>query len=407
MFDTSNFVLRDEYLNKIEKFINRPIIKVLTGMRRVGKSVIIKLLIEKLLHQNISINNIVYINKESLEFEDIKNFKDLYAYVNNILKNKIGKKYIIIDEIQEIKEWEKAVSSFYSENIADIIISGSNAKLLSTELATLLSGRYVEINIYPLTFKEFLKFRNSVVDIEKEFKYFLKYGGLPGIHMLSFEDEAIFSYLNSILNTVIYKDIIIRNKIRNAVVLDRVIKYLFDNIGNITTAKKIADYYKSQRLRISVDTIINYIKFIEASLLINRVQKYDIKGKKYLEFFEKVFLNDIGLRHGLIGYHEKDINCLLENVVYHEFRARGYEISIGVIGHLEIDFIAEKQNDKKYIQVCYNLSSDATIEREFGNLEKIRDNYDKIVISMDKFFPEERNGIRHLYLIDFLQSDKF
>ena len=404
MFDTTKFVLREEYLSKIEKFIDRPIIKVLKGMRRVGKSVIIKLLIEKLIHQNVSIKNIVYINKESLEFEDIKNYKNLYIYVNSILKNKIGKKYIIIDEIQEIEEWEKAVSSFYSENIADIIISGSNAKLLSTELATLLSGRYVEINIYPLTFKEFLAFRNSVVDVEKEFKFFLRYGGLPGIHLLSFEDEAVFSYLNSILNTVIYKDIIIRNNIRNAVVLDRVIKYLFDNIGNITTAKKIADYYKSQRLRISVDTIINYIKFIETSLLINRVQKYDIKGKKYFEFFEKVFLNDIGLRHGLIGYHEKDINCLLENVVYHELRVRGYKISIGVIGQLEIDFIAEKQNDKKYIQVCYNLSSNATIEREFGNLEKIRDNYNKIVISMDKFFPEERNGIRHLYLIDFLQS---
>lgn len=406
MFDTSSFIIRDKYLEKILKFTDKPLIKVLIGMRRVGKSVILKLFIEKLINDGVATSNIVYINKESLEFEDIKNYKDLYLYVNNFLCNKKGKKYIIIDEIQEIVEWEKAISSFYFESIGDILISGSNAKLLSSELATLLSGRYVEIKVYPLTFKEFLQFKKNKSDIENEFKYFLKYGCLPGIHFLSFEDEVIYTYLNSILNTIIYKDIIIRNSIRDPAMLDRIVKYLFDNIGNVATAKKIADYFKSQSVKVSVDTILNYISYIQACILINRVPKYNIKGKNYLEFYEKIYLNDIGLRHGLIGYYEKDINRVLENIVFSELCARDYKVSIGVLDRFEIDFIAEKQNEKKYIQVCYNLGSDDTVEREFGNLEKIRDNYEKIVISMDKFFPEERNGVKHIYLLDFLQTQK-
>jgi len=215
-------------------------------------------------------------------------------------------------------------------------------------------------------------------------------------------DDVLFSYLNAVLNTILYKDVITRHKIRDASIFDKLVRYLFDNVGNITTAKRIADYFKSQRIRTSVDTILNYISYVEASLLIDKAPRYDIKGKRLLEFFDKVFLNDIGLRHGLIGYREEDINGLLENIVFKELQARGYKISIGVIDQLEIDFIAEKQNEKKYIQVCYGLGSEAAIEREFGNLEKIKDNYEKMVISMDRFFPAERNGILHRYLIDFL-----
>jgi len=237
---------------------------------------------------------------------------------------------------------------------------------------------------------------------EEEFKNYLKYGGLPGIHQLPSNDEVIFSYLNSILNTVLYKDVITRHKIRDASIFDKLVRYLFDNIGNITTAKKISDYFKSQRVKTSVDTVLNYINYVEQSLLIDKAPRYDIKGRKLLEFFDKVFLNDIGLRHGLIGYREKDINGLLENIVFKELQARGYRMSIGVIDQMEIDFVAEKHGGRKYIQVCYSLGSEAAIEREFGNLEKIKDNYEKIVISMDKFFPAERNGIIHRYLIDFL-----
>jgi len=428
--DTANFVVRERYLGAIEAFIDRPVVKVLKGMRRVGKSVIMRLLIERLINSGVPGANILYFNKESFEFDAVKDYRDLYRYAGDYFKDGVvatGRKYILIDEIQEIEGWERAVASFLADGLGDVVISGSNASLLSSELATLISGRYVEIPVYPLTFSEFLTFRkdkkdkrdkagkeayleahpkaDEAVDTETEFKNYLRYGGLPGIHQLPSNDEVIFSYLNSILNTVLYKDVITRHKIRDASIFDKLVRYLFDNVGNITTAKKIADYFKSQRIRTSVDTVLNYINYVEESLLIDKVPRYDIKGRKLLEFFDKVFLNDIGLRHGLIGYRERDINGLLENIVFKELQARGYKMSIGVIDQMEIDFIAEKQGDRKYIQVCYSLGSEAAVEREFGNLEKIKDNYEKIVISMDRFFPAERNGIIHRYVIDFLLGE--
>jgi len=413
--DTANFVVRERYLGAINAFIDQPVVKVLKGMRRVGKSVIMRLLIEQLINSGVPGANILYINKESLEFDALKDYRDLYRYTGEYFKDgastasskaAAGRKYILIDEIQEIEGWERAVASFLADGLGDVVISGSNARLLSSELATLISGRYVEIPVYPLTFREFLTFRKDKAgSTEAEFKNYLRYGGLPGIHQLPSNDEVIFSYLNSILNTVLYKDVITRHKIRDASIFDKLVRYLFDNVGNITTAKKIADYFKSQRIRTSVDTVLNYINYVEESLLIDKVPRYDIKGRKLLEFFDKVFLNDIGLRHGLIGYRERDINGLLENIVFKELQARGYKMSIGVIDQMEIDFIAEKQGDRKYIQVCYSLGSEAAVEREFGNLEKIKDNYEKIVISMDRFFPAERNGIIHRYVIDFLLGE--
>jgi hypothetical protein len=440
---TAGFVVRERYLSAIGAFIDRPVVKVLKGMRRVGKSVIMRLLIKRLIDSGVPGCNILYINKESLEFDAVRDHRDLYRYAGEYFKEDAAsaapsaspaapasgsvsartpstvKKYILIDEIQEIEGWEKAVASFLADGLGDVVISGSNAGLLSSELATLISGRYVEIPVYPLTFREFLTFRqdrqdrkdqrdrsdrvaDTIVDTEAEFNHYLRYGGLPGIHQLPFNDEVVFSYLNSILNTVLYKDVITRHKIRDASIFDKLVRYLFDNVGNITTAKKVADYFKSQRIRTSVDTILNYINYVEASLLIDRAPRYDIKGRRVLEFFDKVFLNDIGLRHGLIGYRERDINGLLENIVFKELQARGYKISIGVIDQREVDFIAEKQNEKKYVQVCYSLAGEAAVEREFGNLEKIKDNYEKMVISMDRIFPAERNGIIHRYLIDFL-----
>lgn len=403
--DISNFIPRERYLNAIEVYRDKPVVKVLTGMRRVGKSVLMKLYMDRLLKSGIPYAKILYINKESLEFESLKNYIDIYSHARDYFRGINGKKYIFIDEVQEIIGWEKAVASFLSDGMADIIISGSNAKLFSSELATLLSGRYVEIPIHPLTFKEFLTFRKDKPDLEIEFKNYLRYGGLPGLHQLPLQDEITFGYLNSILNTILYRDIITRHKIRDATVFDRIVKYIFDNIGNITSAKKAADFFKSQRIKISVDTILNYIKYMEEGLLIEKVSRYDLKGKKYLEFLDKYFLNDIGLRHGLIGYREKDINGLLENLIFKEMETRGYKLSVGVIGQNEVDFIAERQGKRKYIQVCYSLATEEVVQREFGSLENIRDNYEKIVISMDKFFQEERNGIIHKYLIDFLLED--
>jgi predicted AAA+ superfamily ATPase len=397
-----NFKDRPEYLNYVKKFIDKPLIKVFIGMRRVGKSVIMKLVINELLNNGVPQSNILYINKESLEFDDIKNYIDLYNFTKIFFEDVKGKKYIFIDEIQEITEWEKAVASLLSENYGDIYISGSNAKLLSSELATLLSGRYIEIPIYPLTFREFLRFRNNPDDREDEFQKYLLYGGVPGIHFLSFEDEAVFGYLNSLINTILYKDVIGRYSIRDIKIFDRIVKYLFENIGNITTAKKIADYFRSQKMKVSVDTVLKYIDFIESSMILESVSRYDLKGKKILEFYDKIYVNDIGLRHGFIDYRDRDINRLLENIVYKEMQFRGYDLKVGVLENTEIDFVAERQNDKKYIQVCYSLANEDVVQREFGNLLKIKDNYEKIVISMDKFFPEDWEGIRHIYILDFL-----
>ncbi|MCF8420897.1 MAG: ATP-binding protein [Melioribacteraceae bacterium] len=394
-------VSRDYYVEKIMDYIDKPIIKVITGMRRVGKSTILKLLYKELQTRTKS-HNIIWINKESLEFDFIQNYEDLYRFVTSKLTGRNGKKYVIIDEIQEIQSWEKAVLSILSENLADIIITGSNAHLLSSEIATLISGRYVTIPVFPLTFSEHLIFKGDNVDsLEEEFKSFIKFGGLPGIHLFDNED-AIYNYLNSIIDTLLLKDVIERNKIRDVQLLEKINIYLIDNCGNITTAKSISEFFKSQKTKVSVDTVQNYIRFLEAAFLFYRVPRFDLKGKRFLEYYDKIYLGDIGLRSGIIGYKDRDISGILENIVLLEMKKRGYKINIGVIDRKEIDFIAEKQNERIYIQVCRNLEEEKTIKREFGNLEKAPDNYRKLVLSMDKYFPSDYNGIEHKFLPDFL-----
>ncbi len=432
--DNNQFIERNIYLKKIESFIDKPVIKVLTGMRRSGKSSLLKLIVKKLKEEKKD-TNIIYINKESLEFDFIKDYISLYEYVKSKIKKDFSN-YIFIDEIQEISGWEKAINSFLADNVADTFISGSNAHLLSGELATLISGRYIEIPVFPLTFKEFIEFRKrkkdtknkiktnstntdeiislkikigkievdkiETIDIENEFKNYLRYGGLPGIHFFDFNEEVIYDYLNSILNTIILKDVVVRNKIKDVSNLEKIILYLFNNTGNITSAKNISNFFESQKIKISVDTILSYIKFLENSFLIRIIKRYDIKWKKTLEYLDKIFFTDIGLRNGLIGYKDNDINGILENLVHNELLARGYKLYIGKLNDLEIDFIAENKGQKSYFQVCYSLANRQIEQREFGNLLKIKDNYEKIVISLDKYYPSEKDGVKHKYLIDFL-----
>ncbi len=399
-------IKRTLYINKLLKYLDKPVIKVLTGIRRCGKSTILKLLYDELVTKGTPEENIVFINHESLEFGFIKNYEDLYKFVKGSLKGKKGKKYIILDEVQEVEKWEKAVSSFLSDGVGDIVITGSNAHLLSSELATLLRGRYIEIPVYTLSFSEFLDFRQvKDKNIDDEFKNYLRYGGFPGIHKMDFEDEMIVNYLNSILNTVILKDVIERNSIRDASLVEQIIKYLTDNCGNVSSAKGISDYLKSQNVKVSPDTVINYISYLEKAFMFHKVNRYDLKGKKWLEINNKFYSGDIGLRNGLIGYRENDISGVLENLIYLELIRRGYKVGTGVIsGGGEIDFIAEKQNEKIYIQVTYLLASESTVKREFGSLEAINDNYKKIVLSLDKFYPEDRNGIQRQYIPDFCIS---
>ena len=398
---------RTRYINTIKPFIDKPVIKVITGIRRCGKSTFLKLLIKQLEEKGIPQNNIVFINKDSLQFDFITDYKELNKYVTNKFKKVKGKKYVFIDEIQEINEWEKAVTSFLTDNIADIYITGSNANLLSSELATMLTGRYIEIKMNTLVFSEFLQFRNKTEkDKEQEFANFLKYGGFPGIHQMQFDNEVIQQYINALYSTVFLKDVVSKNQIRDVALLEKIAKYIADNCGNITSAKGISDYIKSQKIKTSVETIQNYIFWLINANFISKVNRYDIKGKRQLEQYEKYFLSDIGFIYSIIGDRTDDLSGKLENMVYLELISRGYNVHIGKLYSNEIDFIATKGNDKIYIQVTYSLSDNSVIEREFGVLEKLKDNYPKIVLPLDKYYGENRNGIRWYNLIDFLLNSE-
>ena len=399
---------RNLYLKKINPFINKPVIKVITGMRRAGKSCLIKLIIDSLQAQKtISSDQILYINKESLDYDFIKDYNDLNNYVKTSFKQTQGLKYLFVDEIQEIYNWEKAISSFFSEENIDIFITGSNAHLLSSEIATLISGRFIEFPVYTLSFKEFLLFRDKKrVDIETEFAAYLKFGGLPAIHHFDFDEENVYQYINSIYNTILLKDVIKRNNVRNVHLLENITRYVFENVGNIFSAKKISDYIKSQKMKVGVETVQNYVSYILSTFALHKVLRYDIKGKRILELHEKYYLGDIGMRHALFGYRDADIAGLLENLVFLELKRRGYQIYIGKSGNKEVDFIAEKENKKMYVQVAYLLSSPETIEREFSVLRSIKDNHPKYVISMDKIFPYDLEGIQRINLIDFLLDQK-
>ena len=394
---------RNLYIDRIVPLINTPVIKVITGMRRVGKSCLLKLLIERLRAGNVKARQIVYINKESLEFDFIRNYQDLHTYVKKRFAGLKGPKYLFVDEIQEIKKWEKTITSFFSDAAIDIFITGSNAHLLSSEIATLISGRYVEIPVYALGFEEFLLFRGiEKPDASREFATFLRYGGFPAIHHFDLEEEVVYQYISALYDTILLKDVVKRNNVRNIHLLENVSRYLFDNIGNIFSAKRVADYVRSQRMSVGVETVQNYIAYLLSTFAVHKVSRYDIKGKRLLELYEKYYLGDIGMRHAILGFREGDISGLLENLVFLELKRRGYKVFIGQFGNQEVDFIAEKKNRKIYIQVAYLLATPETIEREFSVLLRINDNYAKYVLSMDTVFGNDVQGIQRINLVDFL-----
>jgi predicted AAA+ superfamily ATPase len=399
--------IRESYLNNIEPFINKPVVKIISGMRRSGKSTLMKMLIDKLEKSGVNKSDIIYISKELMEFDFVKDYKTLYSYIKKTLPKNKNNKYLFIDEVQEIAGWEKAINSLLAEGATDIFLTGSNSRMMSDELATLLTGRYIVIPMHPLSFKEFLQFRKvkNEEQYEKEFGLYLKYGGLPGIHFLKLEDEIVFQYIESIFNTILLKDIVQRYQVRDVSLLERITKFIFDNSGSITTAKKISDYLKSQNISAGVQTVQNYISYIQEAFLINKAERYDIKGKRHLELYDKYYFNDSGIRHSLLKYRQDDISKLLENTVYLELIRRGYTVTFGKLDNLEVDFIAEKNSEKVYIQVCYLLGSKETEDREFGSLEKIGDNYKKMVLSMDKFWGSDRNGIIRMNIIDYLIAE--
>ena len=397
---------RECYMRQIRDFMNRPVIKVLTGMRRSGKSVMLELIREELLLRGVVPNNIVFINLESMRYERLKEYHALYGEIAGRASQVEGRLYLLLDEIQETREWERAVNSFRVDFDCDIYLTGSNAKLFSGELATLLSGRYVEIKVYPLGFREFMAFAEANPEEagRSEQKYFLSYlqfGGLPGIHQMKWETDRLLLYLQDIYNSILLKDVVARNRVRDTALLEKIAVYLMDNIGNTFSAKTISDFLKSQGRRLSTETVYNYLAAMESACLVHRVARYDIKGKRLLETQEKYYLSDLGLRHAVMGYREQDIAGMLENVVFLELLRRHFTVYIGKQQDAEVDFVAERNGERLYIQVCYLLTEENR-KREFEPLTRIQDNFEKVVLSMNEMTGRGYEGIRHKNIVEFL-----
>lgn len=399
---------RELYIEKIKPFIDKDIIKVLTGIRRSGKSVMLKLIMEELKQNKIDEKQFININFENLINRELTTADKLHEYILKKASEIKKKCYIFLDEIQEVKDWEKCINSLRvnEEYDFDIYITGSNAKLLSGELSTYLAGRYVEFVIYPFSFKEFLETLKSIqqdISTREAFQKYVKFGGMPFLYNLAFEEEASLQYLKDIYSSIILKDITQRNKIRDTDMLERVISYLIMNVGNNFSATSISKFFKSENRKVSVETILNYIKAAEESFLIYRVSRDDLIGKKVLNVNEKYYIADHGMREAILGSNQRDINQIFENIIYLELLRKGYNVRVGKVDNLEVDFVCTKGNEKIYVQVAYLLASSETIEREFTSLEKIDDNYPKYVISMDEF-DMSRNGIKHINIIEFLIS---
>ena len=391
-------IQRTEYIKKIAPYIGKQIIKVLIGARRVGKTTILTQL-SKQIKRNDPNANIIYINKEYYEFKHIKNDEDLYSYVSSKI-NENKSNYIFIDEIQEIKNFELALRQLLVKQY-DIYCTGSNARMLSGDLATYLSGRYIEFKITSLSYPEFLNFHNLPNKTETLLKY-IRYGGLPYLINIDLNDEIVYGYLRSIYNTIILKDVVARYNIRDIDFLERLTEYLSDNLGSYVSSKKITDFLKSQRIRLSVNTVLNYLQYLNNAFFIQKVQRYDILGKKRFEINEKYYFNDLGLKHSIIPYKPDDIGKVFENLVYNHLINQGYNVYVGKLQNMEIDFVATKNDITKYIQVAYLLPNEKVRQREFGNLLKIQDNYEKIVISADELISGNYKGIKHIHILSFL-----
>lgn len=400
-------VIREKYLKRMIDAKDTEFIKVITGVRRSGKSTLLLMFKDYLVHHHVKEENIIYINFESAMYDDIKNYKDLYQYIQKRIKD--SKVYLLLDEVQNVEAWEKAINSFKVDFDIDIYITGSNAYLLSSELSTLLSGRYIEIKVYPLSFKEYLVFNQyDNQNIEDKFYEYLRYGGLPAITLIKNNDELVLSYLNDIYNTIVKKDIIDRNNIKDSALLENIIKYLVTNIGSPISANKISDYLNSNKIveKSNHQTIDNYLNMLEKSFIMYKADRTDIRSKSLLKTLGKYYISDTGIRNIILGFRNIDEGHLLENVVYLELLRRGYRVNIGKTNDYEVNFVAEDPNDIKYFQVTKTLLSDEVKEREIRSLESIDDNYEKIILTMDKPISRDYNGIKVMNIIEWLLIDE-
>lgn len=400
---------RPLYLDKIMPFVDTPFVKILTGVRRCGKSTILKIIIKKIKEEkNVDDEQILNYCFNSMEYEDMTT-KELYLELKSkIIQSK--KTYLFLDEIQEIEGWEKVVNTLASDFDVDIYITGSNSRMMSSEISTYLTGRYITFHIYTLSFEEYLMFKKSYTtlkDLKQEFSQYVRLGGFPATHLQDYSQDEVYTIVKDIYNSTIFSDIVRRNQVKKIDQLERVVKYTFNNIGNTFSAKSISNYFKSEQRKIDNETVHSYLEKLQKAYILHKCSRYDLQGKNILKTQEKFYLADVSLRYSVLGYTVDSVASSLENIVYLELKRRGYDVYIGKIKDKEIDFVATKQNEKIYVQVTQEIKSEKTQKRECEQLLEIRDNYPKYVVMADDFAGGNYEGIKTMNIVDFLLSKEY
>ena len=401
-------IYRKIYMDRIISFIGTPFVKILTGVRRCGKSTVMEMIKEELRRRGICERQIISYRFDSLEYEEINTAGSLYREIKSRITPE-QKYYIFLDEIQEVPEWEKAVNSLAADFDADIYVTGSNSRMMSSEISTYLTGRYVSFRIYPLSFAEYLEFREHMgkkEDIYREFSRYLRMGGFPALQLQDYSLESAYAVVQDIYHSTIYTDIVKRNQIRKVDQLERVVKYTFGNIGQTFSALTLSKYLKSQNRKMDPETVYSYLNKLEGAYILHRCSRYDIKGKEILKTQEKFYLADPAFRFSVLGYDENAAAAMLENIVYLELLRRGYDVYVGKLETTEIDFVATRQNEKVYIQIASEIRREDTEAREYGNLLSIADNYPKYVLRMDELAGGNYEGIKTMHIADFLLSSE-
>ena len=401
-------IFRENYVKNIMAFTDTPFVKVITGVRRCGKSTIMQMIMDELRKRGVSEARIVSYRFDSMEYEGMT-AKQLYEMIKTKLSD-TEKTYIFLDEVQEISSWEKAINSINTDFNVDIYVTGSNSRMMSSEISTYLTGRYVTFRIFTLSFEEYLTFKKQygeVEDIHKELVNYIKYGGFPAIHLREYPLDNAYTIVRDIYNSTIFSDIVRRNQVRKVDQLERVVKFVFDNVGKTFSAKSISDYIKSEHRTIDNETVYNYLEKLESAYILHRCSRYDVRGKELLKTQEKFYLADSSFKYSVLGYNDRSVAAMLENVVCLELLRRGYEVCIGKTPNGEIDFIATRQNDKLYIQITKEIKSEKTEKREYDRLLEIGDNYPKYLLTTDDFAGGNYQGIKTMHVADFLLSNEY
>ena len=400
---------RPLYVDKIMAYVDTPFVKILTGVRRCGKSTILKMIMERLkTERNIPEDRIISCRFDSMEYEDMT-AKQIYTLLKDQLSS-TGRTYLFLDEVQEIKGWEKVVNSLASDFDVDLYITGSNSRMMSSEIATYLTGRYISFRIFTLSFGEYLMFKSKFANVgepKAELANYVRLGGFPATHLQAYSQDEIYTIVRDIYNSTIFSDIVKRNQVRKIDQLERVVKYTFNNVGNTFSAKSIADYLKAERRSLDNETVYSYLEKLEKAYLLHRCSRYDLQGKEILKTQEKFYLADVALRYSVLGYNADSVASSLENIIYLELCRRGYTVNVGKTGDSEIDFVAVRQNEKIYVQVTQEINSEKTEKREYSRLLEIPDNYPKFVLTTDEFAGGNYEGIKTMHIADFLLSAEY